>query len=250
MKRMASRAWLATLFTAIVLAAISFLVARSIANDESAVAQPDDPPVSDDITPEPGATPDRTQPGWYVPYLNLDRDRPKFEGEINGVWIGTPPAGWPQGLTCESGELSRIVGQDALERFEDHPYSLEKVRWPDGVSSPQLPIYTVCDDELIKVEVTLSVAANERRGPGVHEGGTVIVTRAVGNRYTGPPAAGWTAGSVAGRSAVLLPPVIDAIGLAGISIVDEETGGLTSLKGHGVFLDTVMAVAEAMYRDE
>src|SRR5688572_1372290 len=44
-----------------------------------------------DVTPAPGQTPDPRQPWWWIPWENVERAKPYFEGELSGIRITTHP---------------------------------------------------------------------------------------------------------------------------------------------------------------
>jgi len=190
-------------------------------------------PPGPDETPIPGATPDRTQPFWYVPYENQDRLAPKFHGTVNGIEVGRASGPAP---TCPGASIrpdfNLIVGT---------PFELQLGAFPEGVTLSGPPRIAQCPDgHLIWLTFDLLVSG----------GGDITVWRWADVRWIPQeaPAERWSAGTVAGRPAALLRPLLEHLGQSAVVVVDDETNGSTTLLGSSIGLKFLQQVAEALYR--
>lgn len=194
-----------------------------------------------DETPIPGATPDITQPFWYVPYLNQDRLAAKFRGQLNGLEVGR--ASGPA-LQCD--EVYRPDWQAAITGT---PFDLDFSQLPKGVTLNQPPqVYFCSDGRPRRMEAILDVHEDVvGAGPG---GAQVVISRWAGVRWwpEEAPASRWSTGNVNGAPAVFLdqPTDIAPIAEAAVFLADAETGGSTRIKGIGTTLELTTAIAEAL----
>lgn len=193
-------------------------------------------------TPIPGATPDRSQPEWYVPYLNQEQAAPKFRGELNGIELGATAGPLPQcGRTqIEPGWEDAISGT---------PFDLHLDRLPPRLSLFGTPSVGRCGDDgrVIWVIARLEVAPGpEVNGPaGVVQISRWETVRWYSQRFLADRV---TAGEVAGRPAVFADLGLSGFGQTAVFVIDDEIGGSTMLLSTDVSLDYLKMLAEEMHR--
>ena len=236
----------------LMIGATSFLVARQVTTRGAATAQTPPggaaSPIADNVTPPPGATPDRSQPYWYVPYLNRDRDLPKFSGDINGIHIGSA-AIRPEAPTKCAGQSRAATGDEAARLAALGPLAIPKVV-TDQLRVAVPLVVSLCDDLVVAVVEYFDAPAGR---PGVNVGGGAVeIRRELGTYGVGLDEAAerWTAGNIHGRPAALLAPVVDTFGTTAV-VVTSQAGGspeTTLVRGAGVTLDFVIKLAEELYR--
>ncbi len=245
---------LATTLTAvgiIALGAGSFLIGRALTVNEGAEAETpaqqtavEGPIPSDDATPVAGTTPDRTQPFWYVPYLNRDATLPTLEGELNGISIGRPSGPGGQGR-CLGATTEQ--GAEAESRYESSAVGIRGL--PAGMDYFQRPAYTLCQDGIAhRAEATARVS--KPRENSALGAGPIYITRFIGAPGTPmrAPVERWSAMQVEGRPAALLRPVIESVGSSALVVYEADTGVVTELRGEGVYPDSLIALMEAILK--
>jgi hypothetical protein len=162
-----------------------------------------------------------------------------FRGEINGIQLGVPDGPLPQcGQT--------MIDPDWEAATAGTPFDLNVPRWPERVSVFGLPQLGRCEDDgrVMWVIARLEVAG----GPGVNGGlGVVQVSRWEAVRWAQQefPADKVTSGTIAGRPAVFAD--VGRSGIAAVIVVDDETGGSTTVMSSNVGLEYLKTIAEALY---
>ncbi len=198
------------------------------------------------VTPEPGSTPDRSQPFWFVPYQNADRMKPRFEGELNGFLIefgaddgreGCPSPEWLDSLESEGTEMSvfpRVLPEGTMVEH----------------GSLSTGLATICSGRIVHAFAKFIVPAEPPEG---RLGGSFSVVRM---RVPAPvissvlvPEDRWMEASFGGRSAVVARPILDELGLgrSAIAVYDMTTGILTLLDADGIPHEELMAVARSLF---
>jgi DNA-binding CsgD family transcriptional regulator len=197
-------------------------------------------PPGPDVTPIPGATPDTSQPWWYVPYLNADRDKPRFDGTLAGIRIG--PNVDP-GSSCEGGVTSMGTVSDTTgTRFDlELPYQP-----PQTTRQPGSEYVMLCDGQVVSSEADYTVAADSTGSPF---GGSLKVYRHVGDPIASLSIASerWRAGTIATRPAAIAEPILPDIGLGESAVVVYGDGVLTEVHADGIPMDELMKVAESLF---
>ena len=236
----------------LVVGSFSFAVGHHFSDRGSAEAQDAPagvaPPVSDSVTPVSGATPDRSQPNWYVPYLNRDRDLPKFSGTINGILIGDSarPATGPSACATTP---SVLVGDQSATALSTSALAIRNESL-QGVKASSDVVATLCGGQVIEVEQHFdALAGTSGVNPG---GGAVTITRNSGGAGTDlqAPAGRWTVGTIGGHPAALLAPVVDTVGTSAVVVVSKSgtTTDLMLLQGAGVTVQFLVALGNELYQ--
>ena len=235
----------------LVVGSFSFAVGHHFSDRGSAEAQDAPagvaPPVSDSVTPVSGATPDRSQPNWYVPYLNRDRDLPKFSGTINGILVGDSarPATGPSACATTP---SVLVGDQSATALSTSALAIRNESL-QGVKASSDVVATLCGGQVIEVEQHFdALAGTSGVNPG---GGGVTITRNSGGAGTDlrAPAGRWTVGTIGGHPAALLAPVVDTVGTSAVVVSKSgTTTDLTLLQGAGVTVQFLVALGNELYQ--
>ena len=200
------------------------------------------PPPGPDSTPIPGATPDKTVPDWYVPYLNQEKAAPKFHGEISGIQLGVASGPTP---SCAKSQIE----PDWQTATFGTPFDLNLKALPDRVSLWGEPRVGRCGDDgrVMWAMAILQVAS----GPFVSGmGGSVQVGRWESVRWASQEflADRVTAGTIAGRPAVFADVGLSGFGQAAVFVLDKEIDGSTMVISSNVSLDYLKVIAEGLYR--
>jgi hypothetical protein len=160
----------------------------------------------EDVTPEPGSTPDFSTPLWYVPYQNAENAAPKFEGERNGVRITLDPD-LRGDLACEG--TFRIAPADkTLDHAVNSEIGIPLKTLPRGVIPSSGPNVFLCDEAPFHVTWTFDVEAGVE---GVGAGGSSLeIFRLKGtNEFYRPASEGrWSEVEIGGHRGLLLRPII------------------------------------------
>ncbi len=202
-----------------------------------------DPP-GPDVTPIPGATPDTSQPWWYVPYSNAEQRKPLFQGDVNGIAITLGDAG--PDLPCTevtSAELSAVDGTSLAINLS----------WvPPGTSPPQPTTgglaVAICNGQLASSEASFEVAGDEAKRV---YGGFFAIYRyrsSVARAQAFVRVGRWSAGTVAGIPAAVGAPILPEIGLGSSAIVFYKDGVVTRVTADGLPLKQVLQIAEGLLR--
>ena len=239
----------ATLGAIVALAAVGYVGGRELSSQARADRdfKVSDLPGPND-TPEPGSTPDRERPFWYVPYLNQERDAPKFRGEKNGIIFddADSPAGEEKpGEVCEG----LHAPEDWQSAVAGTPFAVRLDNLPRGVKLLGEPMLLQCGDgSPLNMSLLLQIEGGiEGVGPA---GSAVYVDRVAGTRA-------WpnlyspdrlSSGEVAGHPAVFVSEVADGFGDVTIFIVDEESNGSTRVRFEQATMEFAKSLAEDLYR--
>jgi hypothetical protein len=205
-------------------------------------------PPGPDVTPEPGMTPDTSKAFWFVPYLNQDRQKPRFVGELNGLQIDPASKGRSALEICPPTGLDLPPPGTTVEvATQLGPLQLDPARMPAGVKPVGLPGVFVCGPDVAQVYWNFEYPAGT---PGVNPGGGAInVSRMRGQEPVihAAPQDRWLATRVAGMPAVASPPIITvnnkSVGTCFVAVYDPETDVLTTVLA-GESLEFCLAVAK------
>ena len=213
------RRWIGAGILAGVAVAAGFAVGRVVLTDETATAKPGaqsagspgqrTPPVDPNATPPPGATPDTSQPLWYVPYLNRNRDLPEFDGQINGIEIHPQArAGDPNPRGC-AGSFEVALGDEALQTAVSAGLISGSFDIPGAVPSENRPVLELCDGKPQFFQQLYSFPPGHARTNS--GGGYAEIQVLVGSdtAHIGQPEERWTSGSVRGLPAAFLRPILE-----------------------------------------
>lgn len=246
--------WAGAVGVVAVVSFTSFLLTRGLTDEDAAKAEPQlEPRPTEqlpgyDETPIPGATPDKSDPNWWVPYWNEDRDRPNFVGEIAGVQIGTPPGNDVDGV-CASRPVTLLYGDVAAEKWKASPVSVNLKAIPDWATLNMPQEFTVCADGSLNSSQTV-LRVDDPTGKCERGCGAITIFRTAG-AVRSPATATvplWSEGIVAGHPAAIARPPAANIGNSWVAIRDEETGVLTTLWGQGLYVETLLEIAEAVMK--
>jgi hypothetical protein len=219
------------------------------------VSRADEPPRGPDksATPLPGTTPDTTQPFWHYPFINQDRLRPHFAGQLNGYtidpgWKGRSPFDLCPGTGLHPPEPARV-----LETVVGNgPMQIDPRRLPAGVTPESPPDSFLCGNELMQVVWSFDVKAGT---PDVNEGGSgldIWRIRGLDPIQWGAPIERWKAITIAGRPAVLSGPIVTVgtkqFGSCFLGIYDREADVLTGIVGTSANEPFCIKVGEALFR--
>lgn len=192
-------------------------------------------------TPVAGATPDKSKPDWYVPYLEEEAAAPKFHGELNGIQLGVEAGPTP---VC-----ARPYSEpDWEEATAGTPFDLNRSRWPRRVSLFGMPDVGRCADDgrVMWIIAILEVApgADVNGVTGVVQVSRGEVVRWYRQEFLADKV---TTGTIAGRPAVFADVGLSGIGQTAVIVFDKETGGSTMLISSNVGLEYLKIIAEALY---
>lgn len=214
---------------------------------ERATGGPINPP-GPDVYPEPGATPVTSELWWYIPYENKERDEPKFRGTISGMAFGLDDGSRIQCTALKyDQDGATLIGDDALEAISSSPLALSLQSLPAGVQVFEVKA-SFCDDGT-PYSLSVGIEASSRL-TGVNAGGTGISVHRLAWSTSWPNLASesrWSEGTIGGRPAAFMGPVIGTIGPTMVFVLDEETGGSTRILAHSATLEFVINIAEALY---
>lgn len=199
-------------------------------------------PPGPDLTPIPGATPDTTQPWWYVPYQNAERGKPLFRGEMNGIWITDGDDGRN---VCENPERTDPQKADGTN-LSTLPRNL-----PTGVvREDQPPTFQAfwCGGRVVVSASMYSYPADEDTGM---RGGEFMILRFRGEPTVNVSIAEerWQPGTIAGYPAAIAQPILPDLGLGPSAVIvwEGDVGIVTVVRGFDVPMRTILTIAEALY---
>lgn len=247
--------------------AVSFVIGRSASGPAASAsdpgppartavgggAPPESPIPLESRTPAAGETPDTSKLNWFVPFMNAEAAKPRFDQVINGIPVG-PNVAVPSSPECVRGSArqadgSKAAGTAAFVEPSWLPARAELVGTSAIECGGVIVDYTV--DYAIRAapDFRAKVAAGV---PWKQAGPSAAVTI-----YRGPQpgpgfssniaAENWSAGTIAGRPAALGAPPI-AIGFGTSAIVIWDNGVQTVLAGEWLTLDELVQIAEGLYR--
>jgi hypothetical protein len=215
-------------------------------------AQGEPTPPGTDVTPAPGTTPDTSEPLWYVPYLNQERDRPKFEGTMAGVAISrTPPQ--PNGFRiCPSG-LEQVAAVDSIESARNaSAVRVDDRALPDYLTSTQIPEVWLCQGNIVDVSWVFAIAPGT---PGADAGGgtaTIIRTKGRTTAAIAGSTERWAERPIGSRAGATMAPVLEVgdhvLGQCAALSLDPMTGVLTQVIANGGTTDLCTSIAQEVQR--
>lgn len=200
-------------FTAVAVAVAAF-AATYVLRDDDPTSRADEPPAGPDrtITPEPGATPDTTQPFWHIPYVNQDREKPTFVGELNGFTIDPAMEGRSPYEICPGEGLHPPRPGEEFAALKEGPLQIDPALLPDGIEREgHYPDSFLCRDELVLALWTFDIRPGT---PGANAGGggvNILRSRGLERVVREAPADRWSATTIAGYRAIVSGPIV-AIG--------------------------------------
>lgn len=212
-------------------------------------------PDDTEVTPVPGATPDTTQPFWFIPYVNADRKKPPFKGNLNGFEIDPGYVDRRNGFDACPGEgLTEPPHDQYLATVvQPGPFSIDPAKLPAGLTSLDGPRVLGCKGvEIWITQWTFSVQAGT---PGANPGGgSISISRTRGLRPLNHPAPAdrWAGATVGGRPAVVSGPFVTAekgqFGSCLVFVYDTDHDVSTHVFGSSSNAALCLAVAEAVLR--
>jgi len=243
---------LTILLAAVLVAGATFGITYALRGDDSVgSAQPQATPPSAVETPDPGTTPDTSQPFWHVPYVNQDRERPAFVGTLNGYVIDPAAKGRTGFEVCPGTGMEPVRNDVLLDVVSaPGPLRINPASFPEGVSSLTQPDAFLCGAELGQVSWILHVAAGT---PNVNVGGSdLTIGRIRGNdilTHTAPEER-WTAVQINGQPAVGTGPIVvvgEALyGGCFLAIHERDSDVLTTVQAGAARLEFCITLAEAV----
>lgn len=198
-------------------------------------------PPGPDVTPIPGATPDTTQPWWYVPYENAEARKPRFQGVINGITITGDTVGID--LPCDTIEVKDLAAVEGTTlavapsylpagAIADFASRGQTSTFCNGVPASALARYVIVSDDSKWI-----------RGGSI----TVYRYRAGSARiHIQAPADRWAAGTVGTVPAAVLAPILPDLGLGDSAIVWFQNGVVTVVSGSGIPATEMQRIAEGL----
>jgi hypothetical protein len=236
-------------------AAGTFLVVQSLDDEGDATAAPpgtatlatgDTPviptPPGPDVTPAPGATPDTSQPWWYVPWVNAERDKPLFEGTLAGIYIANGASG--PAYKCEgTGTLSEDVSEADGTAVD---VRLDAV--PESLITEQMSLTTsLCDGMPYAAEVHYLIDADEEWAPF---GGSVMLYRHHGEPIASVaiPAWRWEEREIASLRVAVAHPILDDLGLGQSAVVAYREGVVTVILANEIPFHRLLNIGEEVLR--
>jgi hypothetical protein len=196
-------------------------------------------PVTTPSAPLP-LQPDTSQPGWYRPYLEAERGKPRFDQVVNGITVG--PTAFARGVpTCPQG-----LEDAPVTRAAGTPLQVEPAYLPEGAREDGDAAAVVCQGVVAAAQRLYSVAADPARGS---RGGRFSIVR-----WRGEPRAPvtiaaerWTAGAVGGRPAAIATPILP-IGLGESAVVAYSDGIVTVVQAANLPIEEVRRITEGVFR--
>lgn len=206
-----------------------------------------DPPAND-VTPEPGSTPDTSQPWWWKPWENAERDQPIFEGELAGILIQREPAP----------TRADVLANEGCEPF--YPTPRREARgtaldpeppWLPANSHPiddEFDIAIWCGNDVLSARAQWRVPPDQESG--LH-GAEILVYRYF---FDGTPAAmvalpegRWFQSDVAGFPAAVARPLVEnGFGQSAIVFVDGDI--VTQVVARGLTVEQLLHIAGGLAR--
>ena len=249
--------------------AVSFVIGRSASGPPASAsdpgppartavgggAPPESPIPLESRTPAAGETPDTSKLNWFVPFMNAEAAKPRFDQVINGIPVGPNVGASGIGAgRCTPGSARDVAGAkaegtDVFVRPTWLPARAELVKTAaiecDGGTFDYTVDYAIRAAPDFREKVSAGVPWKQAGPSGAV---TIERTLASGPGFSSNIAAeNWSAGTIAGRPAALGAPAI-AIGFGTSAIVIWDNGVQTVLAGEWLTLDELVQIAEGLYR--
>lgn len=218
-----------------------------------AVAEGNSSPPDGSVTPPPDSTPNPATPYWYVPYINQDRQRAAFKGELGGLAIDPGSPGRSAFDICPGDGMRAAQPGTELDTVAGPgPLRIDIRVLPQGVVPTNLPDAFLCRGALAQVAWAFSVPSGLE---DVNEGGSSLhISRLLGlepiNRAG--PIERWDAHTINGHKAVALNSVVSSgaeqFGGCFAAVYDEMDDVLTLIDAGAANSPFCLAVAEAVTR--
>lgn len=198
-------------------------------------------PPPDDVTPEPGTTPDTSEPFWDIPYRNAEEQLPDFQGDLNGITVGVR-----EGPVPDCGPLEYLLYDEALGAVEGTYFDLDLESLAPGL----VPVIETAETMLC-ADGTPEWHRIELRGSGEEE--RISITRHLGLTWWPEWASEgrWQTGMIERRPAALKDQIIPGLlGGATVIVIDPEIAGSTRIKStsDSVTLEVLSALAKELYK--
>jgi hypothetical protein len=257
--RSRSKVLAAVFVVAAALAGTSFLISRQLSDGGSAGAQRAPADISNlpgpNETPPPGSTPDTSRPAWHIPYQNAEREKPRFDQEVNGIAVG-PTVKDPGTPECEPGEARTPTEQELAEpsaALVPHDFV------PTGAIRG-LEAASACRDRLIRHRVEFEIPAepsadaklaNGARWEDVEPGGKITVWKAILDQPAFQSAMyaaeRWRPSSIHGLPAAIADPILpNGLGPSAVVVWDAARNLRIVVTGTNRTIDEVVSAAEEM----
>ena len=177
-----------------------------------------------------------------MPYLNAERDKPPFEGTINGITITVDDVTFDR--KCDEFDYGDLDVADSTA-LRIHPTYI-----PDGGTiggtTAYLPV-VLCDGTPVSSQLSMTVASD----PQAHRyGGTIRIYRydnAMHFASASIPGYRWSAIEIAGRRAVVARPIFPETGVGGTFVAIADGSIMTTISSDTVPFEEVRKVAEGLF---
>lgn len=191
------------------------------------------------------ANPEEREPGWFLPLLREDREKPRLDGVISGIRIG-PAIVHDWSKVCQ-GLRGRYVDE---EEVRGTPLDITVRYLPQGTVK-EGALATKCgpgEGSLIVFEMEFSVPGDKAIG---RFGGRLEISRSLVAETPATnlnlPAERARPITVSGHRAVLIGPITDD-GFGPSAVVINEPGRLTRIVADGITAEELLRIAEGLYR--
>lgn len=199
--------------------------------------------------PTPGAPVDTSQPGWFIPYENAERDAQKFGGTLAGITISARATEVDSTALC-GGEFRPASPKDIPALLEQGPIPVRLADLPPGITAIGPTEVFTCDGVPFEVYLTLEAKAGTAEVEANGSGLSISRTRGTRELYQPASQGRWSEGTVAGRPAAILGPIVQAdgkfIGGCAVAFRDEQVNSLTLVKAPAGSVAFCKSVAEAL----
>lgn len=190
------------------------------------------------------ANPEEREPGWFLPLLEADRQKPRLDGVVNGIRIG-PAIVHDWSKVCQ-GFPGWYVDE---KEVRGTPLDLTVRYLPQGTVK-EAALATKCgpgEGSLILFEMEFSVPGDKaigRFGGHLEISRSLVVDTPATNLNL--PAERARPITVGGHRAVLIGPITDD-GFGPSAVVIAEHGRLTRVVADGITEEELLRIAEGLY---
>lgn len=242
---------LAVVGLALVATAAFVVTYRLRESDAVGIAQQPPQPPDPFATPIPGVMPDTSLANWHIPYVNQERDKPKFTGVLNGISVDPDWKGRTGFDVCPEVGLAPVAPGILLDTVAaPGPLQIDPGSMPPGITPVQQPHAFACRGILAEVTWQFHVeAGTPHANPG---GGAVIIRRVHGNIPVAHSASTdrWETATIGGQSAVVVKPIVEVgekqFGECVAAWYDPKTDVFSTITGVAANAEFCIAVAEAV----